>query len=108
LSLAGMSTVAVASDTGAEMAERAQHSARGKALLSATKFFCRAECEHRIPSSSRFTADMGPYTDGWRVSYPVSFTFQTTRARDSHLYCYTVTKNSRFSGWHFTAGWKQT
>ena len=97
----------------AEMAERGRSSPRGKAWLSATKFFLWAQCEHRIPayaneSGSRFTADMGAYRDLWRVSYPLSFTFRVMRPDDEVVYCYTITKNSRFGSWHFQDAYKQT
>jgi len=85
-----------------EMLQRAQRSPRNKACWAATKFFLCAQCEHRIPAysadaSSKFDADIGAYSDLWTLAYPISFTFRVTRQHDQALYCYTVTKNSRFA-----------
>jgi hypothetical protein len=51
---------------------------------------------------------MGPFSEMKNVAYPVAFTFHFTKRKEKALYCYTVEKNSRFSGWHFTKAWKQT
>jgi hypothetical protein len=94
-------------------AEAAQRSPRGKVCQEATCFFGLALCENRLPDCKnsemvKFTADMGPFSEMKNVAYPVSFTFQLTKRNEKALYCYTVEKNSRFSGWHFTRAWKQT
>ncbi|HEY4283583.1 MAG TPA: hypothetical protein VGM62_11015 [Chthoniobacterales bacterium] len=96
-----------------QMLRHYQHTPRYKAWESATKFFVRAQCDHRIPeysaeTGSKFDVDLGALSDLRTVSYPVSFTFRVTRPHDKAVYCYSVSKSSHFSPWQFQDAWKQT
>ena len=106
-------TTTLPSEWTPEMLQRYRHSARYKAWLGAMKFFLRAQSDHLIPAysaeeGSRFDTDLGQLVDFSTVSFPVSFTFRVTRRDDPVLYCYTVTRESRFAQWHFQEAWKQT